>query len=52
MIEAIVIFLLVYFVPWIVAARRHHRQKLAIGMLNLFGGWTIVGWVPGVGLHH
>jgi hypothetical protein len=39
------IVLLVYFVPWLVGSNRHHRQKLAISMLNLFGGWTLIGWV-------
>jgi hypothetical protein len=34
-----------YFVPTIVAYARGHRQKLAITMLNIFGGWTIIGWV-------
>jgi Superinfection immunity protein len=30
----------IYFAPLIVALIREHRQKLAIGILNLFGGWT------------
>lgn len=37
--------LTVYFVPMIVAHTRGHRNRLAIGVLNLFLGWTFVGWV-------
>jgi Superinfection immunity protein len=35
----------IYFAPAIVAKVRDHRNLLAIGMLNLFLGWTLVGWV-------
>ena len=34
-----------YFTPAIVAMMRSHRQTLAIVLLNVFLGWTIVGWV-------
>ena len=34
-----------YFVPWIVAARRHHGNKNAIAALNILLGWTGLGWV-------
>lgn len=33
-----------YFFPTIVAAWRQH-QTLAIGVLNLITGWTIIGWI-------
>ncbi|MBI3453824.1 MAG: superinfection immunity protein [Rhodospirillales bacterium] len=35
----------IYFVPTVVAAGRAHHQTLAIFMLNLFLGWTFLGWV-------
>jgi hypothetical protein len=35
----------IYFVPTIVANRRGHNQRLAILMLNIFLGWTLLGWV-------
>ena len=39
------ILFLLYFVPtWIAGARNHHNQY-AILALNLFLGWTFVGWV-------
>ena len=34
-----------YFAPTLVAWRRGHRDVLAIGALNLFLGWSFVGWV-------
>jgi hypothetical protein len=34
-----------YFIPSIVAKGRHHRQSLAVFILNLFLGWTCLGWV-------
>ena len=41
----LLIMLALYFAPAIVAHSRKHRQSLAIAVLNLFLGWTILGWV-------
>ena len=35
----------VYFLPTIVACSRNHTNALAIFILNLFLGWTLIGWV-------
>jgi hypothetical protein len=35
----------VYFLPAIVAWKRNHRNTAAIFALNLFLGWTLIGWV-------
>lgn len=35
----------IYVLPTIVAYRRHHRQTLAITVLNVVLGWTLLGWV-------
>jgi hypothetical protein len=35
----------IYFIPAIVAWRRRHHNEMAIGILNLFLGWTLIGWV-------
>jgi hypothetical protein len=46
--EGIVLFVLglgIYFVPSIVASNRMHRNRTAIFVLNLFLGWTLLGWV-------
>jgi hypothetical protein len=40
-----VVFVLLYFIPAIVAYNRVHRQTTPIFVLNLFLGWTLVGWV-------
>ena len=37
--------LLLYFLPWFVAWLRQHTSSLAIFVLNLFVGWTFIGWV-------
>lgn len=39
------VFLALYFLPGIVARVRNHHQVNAIFLLNLFLGWTFVGWV-------
>ena len=43
---AIILLLVVgYMLPGIVASARRHRNRLAIGMLNLLLGWTLLGWI-------
>lgn len=37
--------LFIYFIPTIVAFARNHANALAIFILNLFLGFTLVGWV-------
>jgi hypothetical protein len=34
-----------YLLPTIVAVVRNHPNALAIYLINLFFGWTLVGWV-------
>lgn len=34
-----------YFIPAVVAWKRHHHQTMAIAALNFFAGWTVVGWI-------
>jgi len=41
----LILILAIYFLPAIVSWQRGHRNDNAIGMLNLFLGWTFVGWV-------
>ena len=35
----------IYFLPWVVAGCRHHHNVTAICILNLFLGWSIIGWI-------
>ena len=41
----ITVLLNLYFFPTLIALWRRHRQTLAIFVLNLFLGWTLLGWV-------
>ena len=34
-----------YFLPMIVAKTRQHNNYAAISVVNLFLGWTFIGWV-------
>lgn len=40
-----IVVLGLYFLPLIVANVRKKRSKMAISMLNLLFGWTIIGWI-------
>ena len=37
--------ILLYFLPFLVAFGREHKNTTAIFFLNLLLGWTFVGWV-------
>ena len=49
--DALVVVLLVlvvlalYFIPSIIAKARDHHQFATILVLNIFLGWTFIGWV-------
>jgi hypothetical protein len=34
-----------YMLPWAVAATRNRSNTAAIALINLFLGWSVVGWV-------
>ena len=34
-----------HLLPGIIATRRHHRSALAIWLVNICFGWTLIGWV-------
>ena len=36
--------LALYFLPSIIALARNKRDTLAIFLLNLFLGWSVIGW--------
>lgn len=42
---SLVILLLLYILPTIVASVRKHPQGNPIAIINLFLGWTLLGWV-------
>ena len=35
----------IYLLPTYIAIRRRHKRTTAIYILNLFFGWTLLGWV-------
>ncbi len=41
----LVLAAVLYFVPGVVATMRGHPNAVAISVLNLFLGWTFIGWV-------
>ncbi|MFT8736379.1 MAG: superinfection immunity protein [Zymomonas mobilis] len=41
----IIILLAIYFIPTLVANSRNHKNTMSIFLLNLFLGWTFLGWV-------
>jgi hypothetical protein len=45
LILLILVLLPLYFLPTLIAWRRKHPQFLAISLLNLFAGWTFIGWI-------
>ena len=36
---------LMYFLPSIIALAKSKRDLLAIFLLNLFLGWSVIGWI-------
>lgn len=36
---------LLHFLPTIIAAARHKQNTLSIFLLNVFLGWSFIGWV-------
>jgi len=42
---AVVLIVSFYFLPTLIAFLRQHRNRLAVFLLNLFLGWTGLGWV-------
>ena len=44
-IISIIVGISVFLLPTIVATVRHKKNATAILILNLLGGWTVIGWV-------
>lgn len=41
----VILFLSVYFIPTFIAIKSKHINKTGIILLNIFLGWSFVGWV-------
>ncbi len=35
---------LLYYLPWLLATKRNHSSRTAIGLVNWLLGWTVLGW--------
>ncbi len=44
-IVLIVLIFSLYFLPFLIAALRQHKNTLAIFLLNIALGWTFLGWI-------
>lgn len=44
-LSIVAVSLALYMLPTIVGAARQRHNLLAIGVLNLLLGWTLIGWV-------
>jgi CHASE2 domain-containing sensor protein len=46
-LEIVGLFALVvlHFAPTLIAASRKHPRRIAIFVINLLFGWTVVGWI-------
>jgi hypothetical protein len=40
-----IMFMILYFLPWIIAAKRKHNSKSAIGVMTVLLGWTGIMWI-------
>lgn len=41
----IILIFALYFLPFLIASLRQHKNILAIFLLNLVLGWTFLGWI-------
>jgi hypothetical protein len=44
----IAILMPVYLAPSWIAWKKNHKQQDAIVILNIFGGWLIIGWIVAI----
>ncbi|MFP3549766.1 superinfection immunity protein [Paraburkholderia sp. SIMBA_049] len=43
-VGALILFVVLYFLPGLIASARKHRNATAIAITNLLFGWTFIGW--------
>jgi hypothetical protein len=41
----ILFIMFLYFIPFIIACIRKHKNSIPIFCVNFFLGWTLIGWV-------
>ena len=45
MVFVVLVMLALYLLPWIIAGRRHVPHTGSVFAVNVFLGWTLIGWV-------
>lgn len=40
-----ILYMYIYFLPYLIANKKEHLQKRAVYILNIFAGWTIIAWI-------
>lgn len=43
--EALLVGIVMYFIPALIALVRSHHNAFAIFLTNLIFGWTVIGWL-------
>lgn len=41
----LILLIVLYFIPALVASSRTHHNRMAIFALNALLGWTVLGWI-------
>ncbi|MFI4957385.1 MAG: superinfection immunity protein [Gammaproteobacteria bacterium] len=44
-IALLLLFIIIYFLPSFIARDRNHPSRNSILVINIFLGWTLLGWV-------
>ena len=44
-ITIMILLILLYFLPSIIAMKKKNKNIVTIITINLFFGWTIIGWI-------
>lgn len=47
-LAGIALSIVIYFIPTIVAFKRQHVNRISILLVNLFLGWSLLGWVVAI----
>lgn len=45
MIVIVLVFIVLYLFPSVIAIKKKHKDLIKILIINIFLGWTIVGWI-------
>jgi hypothetical protein len=43
--DILILLILLYILPIIIALIRGHKNMVAISTLNILTGWTAIGWI-------